>query len=238
MRALSQDGCLSLWERGRGLDPIERALLAIEAASGEGGGESARDWALGRRNRALVELRCACFGSLFRGWTECRDCQEKLEFQIDGRGLLAHDVPPATARVECENRVLRLPTSRDLASIAGERDSAAAALRLVQRCTIGLEAEGPEPTPLTEEALVAIGDALLAMDPLSEVLLHFDCPSCHCSFDRELDVLTFFWGEIEGRAKRLLREVHTLASAYGWSERDILALSPLRRGVYLSMVDA
>ena len=43
---------------------------------------------------------------------------------------------------------------------------------------------------------------------------------------------------MEGRAKRLLMDVHLLARAYGWSEAEVLALSPARRRFYLEMVEA
>ena len=50
------------------------------------------------------------------------------------------------------------------------------------------------------------------------------------------DILSFFWGEIQICARRLLREVHALASAYGWTESEILSLSTTRRHAYLEMV--
>ncbi len=40
------------------------------------------------------------------------------------------------------------------------------------------------------------------------------------------------------RAERLLREVHTLARAYGWSEGAILELGSARRERYLELVRA
>jgi hypothetical protein len=43
---------------------------------------------------------------------------------------------------------------------------------------------------------------------------------------------------VEDWASRLLLEVHALASVYGWSERDVLNLSPRRRRLYLDMVGA
>jgi hypothetical protein len=49
-------------------------------------------------------------------------------------------------------------------------------------------------------------------------------------------VVAYFWSEINAWAYRLLGEVHSLASAYGWREEDILAMSPWRRHVYLEMV--
>jgi hypothetical protein len=48
------------------------------------------------------------------------------------------------------------------------------------------------------------------------------------------DIVTFLWREIENLAGHLLRDVHTLASAYGWRESDILALSAARRDFYLA----
>ena len=44
--------------------------------------------------------------------------------------------------------------------------------------------------------------------------------------------------ELEAQAKRLLRSVHVLASAYGWSESEILALSEARRDAYVELVQS
>jgi hypothetical protein len=50
------------------------------------------------------------------------------------------------------------------------------------------------------------------------------------------DIVSFFWTELSAQAKRLLREVHTLARGYGWREADILAMSARRRQLYLDLV--
>jgi hypothetical protein len=52
------------------------------------------------------------------------------------------------------------------------------------------------------------------------------------------DVVSYLWGEIEDWAERLLRDVHSLAAAYGWSERDIVGMSALRRRLYLELANA
>jgi len=46
----------------------------------------------------------------------------------------------------------------------------------------------------------------------------------------------FLWTEITSQARRLLHEVHLLATTYGWHEADILAMSAIRRQYYLEMV--
>ena len=44
-----------------------------------------------------------------------------------------------------------------------------------------------------------------------------------------LDITAYLWSEVEDWAKRLLIEIHTLASAYGWREAELLALEPAQR---------
>jgi hypothetical protein len=38
-----------------------------------------------------------------------------------------------------------------------------------------------------------------------------------------------------GRAERLLLDIDTLARNYGWSESEVIALSPTRRAAYVQM---
>ena len=51
-----------------------------------------------------------------------------------------------------------------------------------------------------------------------------------------LEIAGFFWAELSTQARRLLGEVHTIASAYGWREAEILALSARRRHYYLELI--
>ncbi len=56
-------------------------------------------------------------------------------------------------------------------------------------------------------------------------------------FSVAFDIVSFLWNELNAWAIRTLREVHILASAYGWSETDILAMSPWRRQFYLEVLE-
>jgi hypothetical protein len=73
-------------------------------------------------------------------------------------------------------------------------------------------------------------------DPMAEILLTLRCPVCDNEWSAALDIATFLWAEIEARAKRILFEVHALASAYGWTEKEVLSLSEHRRALYMGMV--
>ena len=67
-------------------------------------------------------------------------------------------------------------------------------------------------------------------------LLAVSCASCAHAWRASFDIVAFFWSEIDAWAERVLRDVHRLAAAYGWSEREILGLSAWRRHRYLEMV--
>ena len=229
MRSLSQADLLALWEEGRWLHPLDQGVVALEAVFP---GERVADWPLGRRNRALAGLRCAMFGPALRGWTTCRSCPQQLEFSVDGRALA--DAPaPAEDEVVVGERSYRLPTSRDLAAVADEADAAKATRQLLARCLTGDAAPA-----WSDREIDAVGERLAEADPMAEILLRFDCPDCGAAYDEMLDLPSFLWAELEGRARGVLAGVDQLARAYGWSEAQILALSPARRQVYLEMVGA
>ena len=81
-----------------------------------------------------------------------------------------------------------------------------------------------------------VAEQMAARDPLAEIELALACPACGHQWQLVFDIASFLWLKIEMQARRLLREVHALARAYGWREADILALSPGRRQAYLEMV--
>jgi hypothetical protein len=236
MRAPTQADLIALWEAGRSLEPIDRGVLAVRATSR--GSENVADWPLGRRNRALAQLHGAAFGGALCGWTRCPECGEQLEFKFDGHSVANAELEPESEEgrlVTVGGERFRLPTSRDLAAAAQGESEAAATRRLLRACRVGPQ---PAAADWNEEEVRAIEERLAEADPLAEILLRFDCPACSASFNESLDIGDFVWAKIESQAKRILREVHLLASAYGWSESQILALSPARRSAYLDMVRA
>ena len=73
-------------------------------------------------------------------------------------------------------------------------------------------------------------------DPQADVQLAMTCPTCGQTRKAAFDIASFFWSEIERWSLRMFREVHTLATAYGWREKEILGMSAWRRQVYLQLV--
>jgi hypothetical protein len=241
MRALSNADFLTLWESGHRMHPLDRGLLAIRASLPEGSAgpvtdESIADWPLGCRNRALAELRTLYFGPRLEGWTSCTKCGEKMEFEVNCRTLTEAYSEASGQPLTIRGYTFRLPTSRDLARIADETDPQHAELLLLQNCTI--DRTTSEPGSWSENEIEEIAERMALADPLAEIALRFECPACQHTSEEVLDLPRFLWAEIEARAKRLLLEIHALASAYGWAESAILAMSDVRRATYLQMVQA
>jgi hypothetical protein len=235
VKALSQHHLLDLWERGSRLHPLDQGLLALHVALPEVMPEAIAGWTLGRRNRALLELHCACFGSNLRAWAACLNCGEKMEFEVEARSLLGMfpgDVQPQPAIV-VYGHSFRLPTSRDLVQAAQTSDAPQGALRLLQICHVG-----EHPGNWTKEEVEEVGEQFAKADPIAEPRLALACPVCGEAQEQVFDPVTFLWSELQAMARKLLLEVHALAAAYGWSEREILGLSDLRRSLYLQMVRA
>ena len=97
--------------------------------------------------------------------------------------------------------------------------------------------------PVTADALPpalveAAGRLLGEADPQADLRFAMTCIVCGHAWQAPFGAGAYLWAEIASWAERMLREVHALASAYGWTERDILALSPLRRERYLRMLEA
>jgi hypothetical protein len=104
-----------------------------------------------------------------------------------------------------------------------------ASLFMVQRCL------GTSHNDLSPDVLAATTAAMEAADPLALIELGGACPHCNHAWSAFLDVATFVWSEVQQWAQRTLQEVHLLARAYGWSEDEILRLSPARRQAYLQI---
>ena len=89
---------------------------------------------------------------------------------------------------------------------------------------------------LPEHILQALTEAIVENDPLAEIQFALKCPACQENWTLLFDIVSFFWAELDAQARRLLHDVHTIASAYGWRESEILALSSARRKFYQELI--
>lgn len=243
MRPLLAPEILRVWEEGERQLPLDRALTMLSAGCPEQTREELALMSIAARDAAIWQLRELTFGPQFNGFTECPQCGERLEFNLDASDFRNNQSEAlADDRYEFETGGVklqyRLPNSRDLAMVATCDDVETARDLLVRRCVArtGEETGAGLDGDLTTEQIAQLVGRMAESAPQAEVLLDFNCPACGHVWQSLFDIVMFFWTELAAEARRLLREVHALARAYGWREAEILALSPRRRQAYLEMI--
>ena len=140
MGALSASEIVSVWERGYGRHPVERALVLLAAACPGVDAEELATFAIGRRNGCLLRLRERIFGATATGSARCPRCSEALEFTIRTADLTGKDPPVREGLLELSENGLRLkfrlPDSADLGAIATCPDVTSARRLLQERCVL------------------------------------------------------------------------------------------------------
>src|SRR4030067_663874 len=84
MHLLTVSDVLSVWERGQGLHPVDRALLLLAAAQPGTPWEQLARLPVGQRDARLLALHERTFGPRLASYAECPRCGERLEFDCAG----------------------------------------------------------------------------------------------------------------------------------------------------------
>jgi hypothetical protein len=241
---------LEAWDRGARQTPARRALTLLASATPAAQRHGLHTLTVGERDRLLLDVRETLFGGRVVALAECPSCGAalELEFELDEVRGPASPAEQIDVRWSGQTLRVRVPTAGDLADAADAREVSAAHELLVERCLADwrAEADGPdlgassttqgdERQPRMSPSLVAAIDRALAdADPQADVQLALSCVDCGAAWNAPFDIASFVWAEVEGWAIRSLREVHHLASAYSWSEAEILSLPPSRRRLYMA----
>jgi len=219
-----------------GRSSIERGLMLASVS-----GDFAPDLPLGLRNDRVLALRERLAGPVLEALASCPACGSTLECTLGTDLLRAAAVPlDGTATLGDFEVEYRLPNSLDLAYALRFASAVEAAEALARRCVIRAWQGDREISAeaLPTGTLEALGDHLDQIDPAAVPSLGLTCSDCGHAWTALFDVADFVWRELAVAARRALLEVHELARAYGWTEGEVLRLSPTRRKLYLGMVRA
>jgi hypothetical protein len=88
-----------------------------------------------------------------------------------------------------------------------------------------------------DEAVLAAEERMAHSDPLAVIHMTMVCPDCGHAWQSPFNAVDSVYDRIAECGRTLLRDVHRLALAYGWSEASILAMSRARRREYLELLD-
>jgi hypothetical protein len=238
---LSEETLFRIWEAGLDRPPMARTIAILCAAGTVRTAADPAGLPIGARDVELLSLRELAFGRDVTAVAACPDCAERVEIRFRTEEVRQ----PAVAQqkpmfVESGGYIVRfhLPSSADLLSLELAGDEHEDGRRILERCVSLATLDG---SPISAGSLPqalqeAVATAMAAADPQAEVNLSIECPACTRRWIEVFDIDSFFWIELQAWAARILREIHQLASAYGWSEREILALPRLRRNTYLNLI--
>ena len=230
---------LAAWEAGAAAPELARGC-AVLAAAGLADPASLLDLPVGLVG--IFGIRCCLtsFGPDVDALTACQACGATLDVPLSLTALLPgpedgapeDPVPTRTLSLAGGTVTVRSPTVRDLLAAAADRDPRGT---LVRRC-----AERPSSAPvdvadLGDGELALVDEALEELSGLGLITVRAACPGCGEPVAALLDPAALLWQQVQDAAPALLRDVATLAAAFGWSEREILALPAVRRRAYLQL---
>lgn len=152
----------------------------------------------------------------------CPHCSERIEAELPLAALVA--LQPDEPAIAFGPHQLRRPTGTDLRTIRTEGEAA----WLQRWCN-----ESGLPAQVADAAL----DTLAQADPLVGFEMACRCPACGEDTTIEIDLEALALQRLAEQQRRLLREVHALATHYGWSEAQILEVPAPRRARYLELIE-
>ena len=241
-----EDEAFVLDTAGRTL-PSARATALVGRCL-EGGAAAARALSIGEREAVLLHLRRLRFGEAMDCVLRCPSCSEMLELALNVADLLVpaeadtrHSGEVSIAADDAQYAIsFHVPTAGDVDDAArlAATDAEAGARALLACCVERAERDGSavDAGTLPSNVSEAVGAAMASSDPQADVQLAMHCPACGEAFSSMFDTAAFLLRELDERATRTLRDVHTLAEHYHWSESEILRMPPQRRAQYIGLV--
>jgi hypothetical protein len=211
------------------------ALLAASMAPA--GAERWWQCPVGERTAALLALLGESEGAETLALSircEAAGCGARLEIELRYAALAVPAPASGTITIlrdDGDALTLRRPTGEDLRRWRALRPASREHALMTMLTSLRTAGE-PRPDDAARAA-----EALAEADPLVAFAVFCACPTCGREAEHEIDLEGLVLQRLAARQRALLREVHTLASHYGWTEREILAVAPARRGRYVELIE-
>lgn len=233
MAARSAAALIEVWEPASRAPPhrrLAKLLAAIEGAAAISGDT------LGGRNRRLLMLHSTLVGGSLEARVTCTHCAAESEFALPAEAILAAPAPgpDVRGRVRSGRRTLsfRLPRMADIEAVTTAQADGDVWRVVLERCRVGGDGA------ITEAAAAQLAREFEALDPAANIVVNVACSGCARPIAASVDLAGFIARDLDRLADSLFRDIDMIASAYGWSEQQILALAPERRRRYVALIAA
>ena len=244
MKPLEAGELLSAWEKGLNQPSLQRSLILLTAALPGINPETLVKLSLGQRDQYLLQLRESLFGQRLLSTAVCPECDERLEWENRVENFLLQSEESTVSAREFElnkgeySLLFRLPDSLDIEAVNNCENADKAQQQLLSCCLLEARRSGVacDISQLPDSVIQKLQNRIEALDPYADIHIKLNCPVCSHSWVMLFDIASFLWKEVNAWAEQMLQIVYRLAAAYGWSEREILGISPVRRQLYLGML--
>jgi hypothetical protein len=246
MRPLSAVELLSIWEEGIDQPLFEKTQRLLAKACSVANYDDIGLLSIGERDARLLQLREWLFGTRLMNMANCPKCGEQVEWETNTGGLHLQLLPADLAvRSYSLNKddfsiQFRLPNTHDITGTMYDTPKPDFQNKILTDCIVEVKKKGKKfrGKNLPDKILDALSSRMEEEDPQADISMRIDCPACSHKWEARFDIVRFLWAEIHNWAQHIMQEVFVLAKSFGWSENDILNMSPRRRQLYLQMVGA
>ncbi|HKQ29815.1 MAG TPA: hypothetical protein VJS66_00900 [Burkholderiales bacterium] len=189
-------------------------------------------WTLAQRLQGLLAIALASGVAPLALVHACDVCAEMIEIGLD-----AHDFVRAEDVVDFQwspapDRTLNVMLPRGHEQRRWSQVDALTPQAMARELISGQSSDAEFPSAWYD----ALARELEQRDPLTALELETECPSCATNVRIPFDLEATLLAQLQSRQRRLLSDIHRLASAYHWSEAAILELPAWRRRAYLAQL--
>jgi hypothetical protein len=195
----------------------------------------------GDRDRMLAEVYRRIYGQRVESTVNCSQCGEAFDLEFSLSNLLESlNSGEVTEQVEqredgsyalADGLCFRLPTAEDEYAVLGLSPENAER-ELLLRCIQNL----PEDLDLDSRAQ-QIQAVMESVAPIVDLELDARCPECGQGQQVHFDLQHFLLAALSAERNKLMAEIHSLASSYGWSLADILNLPRSQRRSLAGLIE-
>ncbi|MFE7408755.1 hypothetical protein [Isoptericola sp. NPDC057559] len=225
---------LDLWEALAATAPPARGAVVLVARGLAPDLDAACEQPLAAAAGAALEELRERAGGVLETVVACPSCGELLDVPLPLEGVAA-DGERVGPEVETVGPVeVRAPTTADLlAALADPAPGAALRARCVR--WPGGDDGAADPGLADPELAAGVAAAAERLAGAAGVSVRLRCPGCDADVRADVDVVRLLTDRVDQQARAELAEVATLAAAFGWTEPQVLGLSPARRAEYLAL---